>query len=158
MGSSLLKTYPSALQTIQQLDNHLLTLKVPPSWSIEDIIVNPDKAALVNEPEYSQPLCTAVQITLVRLMARWGVKPVSTIGHSSGKIFRRGMVTFVQLPAATDQLHAGEIAAAYAAGIISAERAITIAYYRGKVAASLRTDGAMLAVGVGAEGSNKISR
>lgn len=42
----------------------------------------------------------------------------------------------------------GEIAAAYAAGRISAQSAITAAYFRGKVAASLRNDGAMLAVGI----------
>lgn len=43
----------------------------------------------------------------------------------------------------------GEIGAAYAAGLTTAKNAIAAAYFRGKVAASLRTDGAMLAVGMG---------
>ncbi|RYP74755.1 hypothetical protein DL771_002819 [Monosporascus sp. 5C6A] len=44
----------------------------------------------------------------------------------------------------------GELGAAFAAGHMSAEGAITAAYFRGKLAASLDTDGAMLAVGAGA--------
>nr|APX43983.1 polyketide synthase [Pestalotiopsis microspora] len=128
MGATLLKTYPSVSASIRQLDRHLSTLKVPPTWTIEDTLLNADKSSLVNEPEYSQPLCTAIQIALVDLLSRWGVKPVATVGHSSG-----------------------ELGAAYAAGAISAESAVTAAYFRGKVAASLRADGAMLAVGVGAK-------
>ena len=57
-----------------------------PLWKIEDLLRDSDKAGLVNEPEYSQPLCTAVQIMLVDLLARWGVRPAATIGHSSGKL------------------------------------------------------------------------
>ena len=58
----------------------------------------------------------------MQLLAHWGIRPVVTVGHSSG-----------------------EIAAACAAGLISAKEAITVANYRGKVVR------AMLAVGLGAE-------
>lgn len=58
----------------------------------------------------------------------WGIQPVVTVGHSSG-----------------------EIAAAFAAGLISATEAIVAAYYRGKVVSGITTNGAMLAVGLGAE-------
>ena len=47
--------------------------------------------------------------------------------------------------------NAGEIAAAYAAGSITAEAAIIAAYYRGKAISLVKTDGAMLAAGLGAE-------
>ena len=43
------------------------------------------------------------------------------------------------------------IAAALAAGLISASEAIILAYYRGKVVRDINTNGAMLAVGLGAE-------
>ena len=88
MGASLLDTYPSTLETIQRLDRHLSMFKEndAPLWKIEDLLRDSDKAGLVNEPEYSQPLCTAVQIMLVDLLARWGVRPAATIGHSSGKL------------------------------------------------------------------------
>jgi acyl transferase domain-containing protein len=86
MGSSLLKFYPSFLQSIRNLDRHLSTLQTPPSWTIEEVLVNSEHAFRINEPEYTQPLCTAVQIALVDLMARWGVKAAATSGHSSGRI------------------------------------------------------------------------
>lgn len=44
----------------------------------------------------------------------------------------------------------GEIAAAYAAGYLTAEEAIVVAYYRGKVVSENTRKGAMLAVGMGA--------
>lgn len=80
----------------------------------------------VNEAEFSQPLCTALQIALVNVLYGWGIRPSSVVGHSSG-----------------------EITAAYAAGAITAELAIIIAYYRGKITKELTTKGAMAAVGLG---------
>lgn len=44
----------------------------------------------------------------------------------------------------------GEIAAAYAAGYLTTEEAIIVAYYRGKVVSENTRKGAMLAVGLGA--------
>lgn len=40
----------------------------------------------VNEPEFSQTLCTAVQIALVDLIRSVGVQPTIVVGHSSGEI------------------------------------------------------------------------
>ncbi|KAG7414885.1 Highly reducing polyketide synthase FUM1 [Fusarium oxysporum f. sp. raphani] len=45
----------------------------------------------------------------------------------------------------------GEVAAAYAAGAISSEEAITIAYYRGYVNQQYTRDGGMAAIGMGAQ-------
>ncbi|KAM0811341.1 hypothetical protein AB5N19_11697 [Seiridium cardinale] len=132
MGARLLEMFPSVLQTIRRLDEHLSTLVSPPTWKIETLLTDPEENNLVNEPEYSQPLCTAVQIALFDLMTSWNVRPVATIGHSSG-----------------------EIAASYAAGKLSAGDAITAAYFRGKVVASLGINGAMIAVGLGADEVNK---
>ncbi|XXH01498.1 hypothetical protein Hte_007858 [Hypoxylon texense] len=132
MGALLLQTYPSVLQTIRRLDRHLSQLRdFSPSWTIEEILSDTEEKTDIHRPEYSQPLCTAIQIALVDLLARWGVRPVATVGHSSG-----------------------EIGAAYAAGRISAEGAIAAAYFRGKAAASLRSDGAMLAVGLGTDAAS----
>lgn len=57
-----------------------------------------------------------------------GVRPAVVVGHSSE-----------------------EMAAAYAAGIVSASEAVVLAYYWGLAACDARADGAMLAVGLGAE-------
>ncbi|KAL9027875.1 MAG: hypothetical protein Q9196_003666 [Gyalolechia fulgens] len=126
MGAELFAEFELYRQSIQSLDRILGKLPEPPEWSIESALLEPAAGSRVNEPEFSQPLCTALQIGLVDLLSSWNVKPVATVGHSSG-----------------------EIAAAYAAGVHTAEEAIIMAYYRGKVLATHTTPGRMLAVGLG---------
>ena len=83
----------------------------------------------VNGPEYSQPLCTALQIALVELLRSFGINPNAVVGHSSG-----------------------EIAAAYCIGALSLRSACKVAYQRGRLAAQLakaaKIQGSMLAVGL----------
>ena len=128
MGSELLTYYPSFLKSIRVLDRVLKDLPDKPDWSLEDALLEDTRTSRINEAEFSQPLCTAIQVATVQLLAIWGIKPNVTVGHSSG-----------------------EIAAAFAAGLISASEAITAAYYRGKVVSKVDANGAMMAVGLGAE-------
>ena len=128
MGSELINYYPSFLRSIRVLDRALEDLPDAPEWSLEDVLLESTQKSRVNEAEFSQPVCTAIQVALVQLLNQWGIQPVVTAGHSSG-----------------------EIAASYAAGHISATESIIVAYYRGKVVSNINTDGAMLAVGLGAE-------
>ncbi|KAF1934915.1 reducing type I polyketide synthase [Clathrospora elynae] len=128
MGAELMTYYPSFLHSIRRLDLALEELENAPDWTLEDTLLLPDDISPVNEAEYSQPLTTAVQIALVQLLREWDIHPTVTVGHSSG-----------------------EIAASYAAGYISASEAIIFAYYRGLVVREVSGDGAMLAVGLGAE-------
>ncbi|KAH8704702.1 putative polyketide synthase [Talaromyces proteolyticus] len=128
MGSQLMTYYPSFLRTIIELDYALGSLPDAPEWTLEDKLLEDAQTSRVNEAEFSQPLCTAIQIATVKLLESWDIRPQVTVGHSSG-----------------------EIAAAYAAGLISASEAIIVAYYRGQVVAKLNTNGAMMAVGLGAE-------
>jgi acyl transferase domain-containing protein/NADPH:quinone reductase-like Zn-dependent oxidoreductase/NAD(P)-dependent dehydrogenase (short-subunit alcohol dehydrogenase family) len=83
-------------------------------------------------PEYSQALCTILQVALVDLLRHWGITPKATVGHSSG-----------------------EIAAAYAASMITQADAIKIAYTRGLSSAAIAQEGAMLAVGLSEEESQR---
>lgn len=128
MGVELIEYSQCFRSSIRNLDRALGELNDGPDWSIEDVLFEDDATSSVHLAEFSQPLCTAVQIAIVDLLADWGIRPVVTVGHSSG-----------------------EMAAAYAAGLISAKTAITAAYYRGKVTQDVRTGGAMMAVGLGAE-------
>ncbi|PFH57373.1 hypothetical protein XA68_15148 [Ophiocordyceps unilateralis] len=80
---------------------------------------------LVNKPEYGQPLCTAIQVALVDFMSQCGIRPGAVIGHSSG-----------------------EIAAAYAAGAVTAAEAILISYCRGQVMQLQQRKGGMAVVGL----------
>lgn len=128
MGAELMTYSPIFLRSIRALDQVLEELHDGPEWSIEDILNEPADSSPISEAEYSQPLCTAVQIGMVQLLDSWGIRPKVTVGHSSG-----------------------EMAAAYAAGLLSADEAIISAYYRGTVAKDVQTDGSMAAAGLGAE-------
>lgn len=88
----------------------------------------PASTSQVQKAEFSQPLCTAVQIALVDVLRTWGVKPDGVVGHSSG-----------------------EIAGAYASGSITAEAAMATASFRGLTTKHSAKLGAMAAVGLGRE-------
>ena len=97
-------------------------------WTLEEELQRPARTSHVHAADMSQPLCTAIQIALVDLFASVGVKPTAVVGHSSG-----------------------EIAAAYAAGAITAREAIIAAWQRGLAAKKQTRPGAMAAVGLGCD-------
>ncbi|KAL9087506.1 MAG: hypothetical protein Q9165_006617 [Trypethelium subeluteriae] len=130
MGAELIETSETAREIVQKLESYLAHIPgdVGPKWSLQTEILA--DAARVHEATMSQPLCTAIQILLVDLLELAGVHFDAVVGHSSG-----------------------EIGAAYAAGYITAQEAMYIAYYRG-VHAGLASSphghhikGAMMAVG-----------
>lgn len=130
MGKAVVDTLPSATPLLERLDSALQQLPDPPSWSLLDELTEPRTGEHLRQPEFSQPLVTALQLVLLSVLRRWGIQPQSVVGHSSG-----------------------EIAAACAAGYVSEEDAIKAAYYRGQSAKKCQTDGeesvGMLAVGLG---------
>lgn len=110
MGAELMEKSELARKMIDDLESHLAQLpgEDAPTWSLRAEMAASDSSSRVNEAALSQPLCTAVQILLVHLLQQAGVFFDAIVGHSSG-----------------------EIAAAYAAGCLTAREAICIAYYRG---------------------------
>ncbi|KAH9897410.1 fatty acid synthase S-acetyltransferase [Xylariomycetidae sp. FL2044] len=104
-----LRRYPVFDNMLRKIDSVFTGLGSP--WSMLDKLAD---AHAIDHPEYSQPLCTALQISLVALLESFNVRPRSVVGHSSG-----------------------EIAAAYVTGAISLESACKIAYYRGQLAGKL---------------------
>ena len=125
MCRELFSEFPVFRDAVAEMDSVLKTLPHPPSWSLQEAILGTDDPNLINLPERSQPCCTAIQVALVQLLASWDIFPTMTVGHSSG-----------------------EIAAAFAAGHVSAAEAIVIAYYRGYCVSKSTQDGAMMAVGL----------
>ncbi|KAM5462795.1 putative Hybrid PKS-NRPS biosynthetic cluster [Microsporum audouinii] len=107
MGRELIRQSPFAKSRLQLLDAQLQRLPTDdrPSWSLLSKLVD---GGDISEACLSQPICTAVQVLLVDLLQIAGIKFHTVVGHSSG-----------------------EIAAAYAAGYITAEDACCVAYYRG---------------------------
>ncbi|KAI1502944.1 hypothetical protein F5X99DRAFT_137710 [Biscogniauxia marginata] len=135
MGRELLDTYPVYKKTIEAADEHLRSIGC--AWSLIEALVQDKESSQLGDASVSQPACTAVQLGVVDLLASWNVKPVAVVGHSSG-----------------------EIAAAYAAGALTLESAMTVAYYRGQAMTSLKDvapdlRGAMLAAGVSAVEAQK---
>lgn len=128
MGIELIIYYPSFLRSIKSMDNTLRSLPDGPDWTIEESLLQHAEVSRVDEAEISQPLCTAIQVALVQLLHTWGITPTVTVGHSSG-----------------------EISAAFASGLISADEAITVAFYRGKVVNTINKSGSMMAVGLSVE-------
>jgi acyl transferase domain-containing protein len=107
MGREL-RSNPVFSSTIKSLDNYLHNLGA--AWSLEEKLFKPARTSRVNEAEFSQPLCKALQLALVDTFASIGIKPATVIGHSSG-----------------------EIAAVYAAGALTIEEAMNVAFHRGAV-------------------------
>ncbi|ORY57854.1 lovastatin nonaketide synthase [Pseudomassariella vexata] len=127
MGRELLSQYPVYASAIIRADECLRRLGA--KWSLFEELSRDIVTSQVSEAYISQPACTAVQLALTDLLRVWGILPVAVAGHSSG-----------------------EIGAAYAAGFISFESAMSIAYHRGRLIPVLKQrfptlDGAMMAVG-----------
>ncbi|KAM4060065.1 acyl transferase domain-containing protein [Hirsutella rhossiliensis] len=129
MACGLLSTSPVFKQSMQRSEETLLQLGA--NWQLIQELSKQD-GSRINEAELSQPVCTAVQVGLVDMLAAWNVFPAGVVGHSSG-----------------------EIAAAYAVGMLSAEDALSVAYHRGMHVRRLKElypdlHGAMLAAGISA--------
>lgn len=128
MGRELIQKSPLFKQTLQRCDNILSQLPDAPEWSVVDELLKSQATSRLAETQFSQPLCTALQLAICTLLAQWGIEPAAVVGHSSG-----------------------EIGAAYAAGILSFENAMITAYYRGLYMSNSPDDritGAMMAVGL----------
>ncbi|KAI0203696.1 hypothetical protein F4808DRAFT_467077 [Astrocystis sublimbata] len=108
MGLDLVIASTASKAIIEKLQARLIQLPDPPTWTILGELQKGGSSSRLQETFICQPLCTAIQILQIKLLRAANIKFTAVIGHSSG-----------------------EIAAAYAAGFISAEDAICIAYYRG---------------------------
>jgi len=137
MGKKLMDSFPVFKTVLLECDTALASLSDRPAWSILDELSKAACVSNVHTAEYSQPLCTALQLGLVALWRFWGLRPNAVVGHSSG-----------------------EIAAAYAAGFISLRDAIIVAYYRGlylrRCTPGHVVKGSMCAVGASEEQANEM--
>ncbi|KJZ72764.1 hypothetical protein HIM_07839 [Hirsutella minnesotensis 3608] len=128
----LLEATPSSIfrQSIRDSRDTLCSLGA--AWDLEEELLRLGPDSNLDKAELAQPCTTALQIALVSLLRAQGVVPTVVIGHSSG-----------------------EIAAAYAAGRLSKQSALYVAYNRGLMAAAVKEHGlpkgGMLSVGLGEE-------
>ncbi|PYH49497.1 polyketide synthase A [Aspergillus saccharolyticus JOP 1030-1] len=125
MGRDLLRASPVFRKSIERCERVLATLHDRPSWSLqEELLAAVKPVSSLTNPAVSQPLTTAIEIALYDLLCACGVQLDVVVGHSSG-----------------------EIVAAYALDILSADDAMKVAYYRGLHTKPAKS-GSMLAVGL----------
>ncbi|KAK1992892.1 beta-ketoacyl synthase domain-containing protein [Colletotrichum falcatum] len=129
MGMELL-AYRAFQESLFAADRYLNDLGC--KWSLTFELSKPKTSSRIDDPEFCQPICTALQVALVDLLTTWGVYPHAVAGHSSG-----------------------EVAAAYAAGAISREAAWKVAYHRGRLSARLARSESRPRTGMAAVGLDK---
>lgn len=127
MGKELISTQSKFRESI--LKSESLLQELGATWKLTDVLSQSESESIIDRSDVSQPACTALQVALVDLLESLAIRPTNVVGHSSG-----------------------EMAAAYAAGALTHEAAVTAAYHRGFVAGAvntiMKTTGAMIAVGL----------
>ncbi|KAA8651101.1 putative Nonribosomal peptide synthetase [Aspergillus tanneri] len=124
MGHDILRVSPIFRKSIERCERALANLRDGPSWSLQVELLADKPSSRLSNPAVSQPITTAIEIAVYDLLCACGISLDAVVGHSSG-----------------------EIVAAYALDIISAEDAMKIAYYRGLHTKPVQSGG-MLAVGL----------
>lgn len=131
MGRELLDTYQVFQNSVDKAAQCLRDA-FGASWSFREELLRDERTSRVHDAEMGQPMTVALQLCLVDLLRSWKITPTAVVSHSSG-----------------------EIAAAYAAEVLSFEEALGVAYFRGLLAVKYQArasgGGGMVAVGLSAE-------
>jgi acyl transferase domain-containing protein/acyl carrier protein len=120
MGRDLEDLPAAARALLRRCDEVVRDLE---GWSLIEALSEPEESSRLMRTEIAQPCIFAWQAALYTAWRAWGVTPAAVCGHS-----------------------VGEIAAAYASGVLSIEDAMRLALARGRSMRDLAGRGAMLAV------------
>ena len=123
MGTGLLEM-PEFKIMIAEVDRIFQPLS---GWSILQELLRDPSTARLEYTEVAQPLLFAVQVGILKLLMSEGIAVTAALGHS-----------------------VGEVAAAYAAGILTLEQAVRVIYYRSQSQGMSKGMGRMAAVQVSA--------
>ena len=130
MGRQLLDESPVFRAAVTEVDN-LFTRYA--DYSLTEVLEDPEKESMLRLTEVAQPALFAIQVGLVRLLGDYGITPGAVIGHS-----------------------VGEVAAAWAAGVLSLEQAVHLIHERSLQQGKTKGFGEMTAVALGAAELEKI--
>jgi acyl transferase domain-containing protein/NADPH:quinone reductase-like Zn-dependent oxidoreductase len=122
MGRDLLATCGPFARTAAQIDEIFTRLS---GRSLIDELLRDEAKSRVTRTEIAQPANFLVQVGLTAELTHYGVRPAAVVGHS-----------------------VGEVSAAYVAGMLSLEDAVTVSYHRSRLQASTAGTGGMLAAGL----------
>ncbi|MGW4490365.1 SDR family NAD(P)-dependent oxidoreductase, partial [Amycolatopsis sp. NPDC004368] len=125
MGRGLYEAFPAYARAWDHVTDTLEDL-LGVSPSLREVVwaaAGSPEAELLDQTAYAQPALFAVEVALVRLLKSWGVRPSHVLGHS-----------------------VGEIAAAWASGLLSLEDACRLVVARSRLMQQLPLGGAMVSV------------
>ncbi len=122
MGRQLFDTEPLFREAVEECDR---LFRGVGTWSLMQALGADEPHSRVHEADVAPAANLAIQVGLTRLWRSWGIVPDAIVGHS-----------------------AGEIGAAWAAGALSLEDALKVAYHRGRLQSRAAGSGTMLAAGV----------
>ncbi len=125
MGRELMTSEPVFREVIERCDALFSELG---DWSLIEELGRDEESSRVHVTAIAQPAIFAIQVALTTLWRSWGVEPAATVGHS-----------------------VGEVAAAWAGGILSLEAAAHVIFHRGRTMEQASERGRMLAAAITAE-------
>jgi len=123
MGTELLATEPVFRRAALSVDEAFQSLS---GWSLLREMQLDKGSSRMNETQVAQPANFLLQVALAALLRSWGITPGAIVGHS-----------------------AGEVAAAYVAGVHDLQDALSVIYHRSRLQQRASGKGRMLAVGLG---------
>ncbi|MDE2958324.1 MAG: acyltransferase domain-containing protein [Bacteroidota bacterium] len=124
-GRALYETHPVFRRVIDRIEAYWVR---DAEYSLRDTWFNAPQDK-IDQCALAQPVIFAVQCALYELFRTWGVYADCVVGHSSG-----------------------EIAAAYACGVLSLEEATRLVYYRSMLQQRVAGSGRMLSLGLDVPG------
>jgi acyl transferase domain-containing protein/NAD(P)-dependent dehydrogenase (short-subunit alcohol dehydrogenase family)/SAM-dependent methyltransferase/acyl carrier protein len=98
------------------------------SWSVLEELARPEASSRLQDTAIAQPAIFAIQYALTERFKEWGITPDAVVGHS-----------------------AGEVAAAWASGVLHFEDAARLVVHRGRLMERAAGRGAMVAVELSSE-------
>jgi acyl transferase domain-containing protein/NADPH:quinone reductase-like Zn-dependent oxidoreductase len=123
MGRELFETNPVFRGMIRRCHD---LMKEYASWSLLEEFTATESRSRMQKTAIAQPSIFALQAGLTEIWKCWGIRPDAVVGHS-----------------------VGEVAAAWAAGVLSLEDALRVIYHRGRCMDRASGAGRMMAVGLG---------
>lgn len=123
MGQVLLEQSALFRESLEKVDAHWQKYA---EYSLLDELLKLEEESLLDQTEIAQPLLFALQVGVVSLLKKKGLEPNAVVGHS-----------------------VGEVAAAWASGILSLQSAVRVIYERSFAQALTKGTGRMAAVGLG---------
>ncbi len=129
VGKELYDREPAFREAFDTCDAILAGLA---NWSLREVLSSGANSRTTNN-ELAQPAIFALQVGLTALWRSWGIVPEAVIGHS-----------------------VGEVAAAFAAGVLSLEDAVRVIFHRNRLMLKATGRGKMAAVGISADEARRL--